>query len=434
LIKSSKVVRKRSFLTYLLANRVFPNNTISIHENIRFGISQFLNTFLKLGVKNNAESILSLRTSSYIQGEIALTNELAKVLKVKSVLAMVVNSEKTTFANQKGITTYITRKFVDGENNNLDVTWANGFFAFNDIASLSILVVIPKQYIANMMMNVSTYDFGKGTTDFTDNMAFLEVLKNEMTIDLVKSFFAAIYSDGYRHRINSDIASLNTIFQEQGSEILTTSKDEEEIFNEILSKYRHKLQNFKENDCENTVYECMKLYKFHSHATINPYEFYSSFIDIPYSHLKTVFARIPPFSRLSNKSVQRQIAEPDFSNNLFAMNTFFEDENRDVIILGLKIMRFLPFFIFNTYVVDGGNHHSQMLQVIENIKSFMSTLNSFKNTNIIYGPFVNFIIDELTYFTDTFINEMKSPLKVNSKSRHMVVNLIARSMRIDDFI
>jgi hypothetical protein len=70
-----------------------------------------------------------------------------------------------------------------------------------------------------------------------------------------------------------------------------------------------------------------------------------------------------------------------------------------------------------------------MLQVLGTIKSYIAHLNSFKNTNIIYGPLVSFIIDELVYFTEEFAKEMESPLSVNNKSRHMVVNLIAQSMR-----
>jgi hypothetical protein len=429
---NSKVVRKRSFKTYLLASKVFPNNTVSIHEGIGFGISQFLNTFLKSGVRNNIESIYALKPSSYIQGEITLTNELAKALKIKSVLAIVMDSQKTSFADQKGITTYITRNFSHSEDADLDVAWSNGFFAFSNPSSLSILVVIPKQYIANMLITIKTLNLENEGTTFTENIAFLEALKNEMIIDLVKSFFAAIYSDGYRHRINTDIASLNTIFQEQGSSLLTSSKDEEEISNELLTKYRHKLKKFKENDCENLIYECMKLYRFQQHVTINPYEFYASFIDIPYAHLKSVFRKIPSFVSLSNKGVQAQIVEPDFSNNLSKMNTFFEDENRDIILFGLKLIRFLPFFLFNTYIIGGGNYHNQMLQVLSNIKSVIPRINSFKNTHLLYGPLVEFIINELVYFTEVLAKQMESPLVVNNKSRHLIVNLIAQSMRILD--
>jgi hypothetical protein len=147
-----------------------------------------------------------------------------------------------------------------------------------------------------------------------------------------------------------------------------------------------------------------------------------------------VFNRIPSFNRLSNKSIQGQITEPDFSNNLSTMNTFYEDDSRDVMILGLKTVRFLPFFIFNTYVIGGGNYHSQMLQVLGNVKSFISHINNFKSSNISYGPLAGFIVDELVYFIEIFAKEMESPLTVNNKSRHMMVNLIAQSMREADDI
>jgi hypothetical protein len=426
--KNSKVVRRRSFLTYLLINKIFPSNTLSINEGIRFGITQFLTPFLRLGVKNSVDSFINLKPSSYIQSEIALTNEFSKVLKIKSILAIVTQSEKTSLYNHKGITTYITRKLKHCEGNSLEVSWSNGFFTFNDLDTLSILIVIPKQYIANMIMNISTLDIGNGGTTFSDNMAFMEALRNEMIIDLIKSFLAAIYSDGYRHRIHTDIITLNSIFQNEGANIASSAEDEDSLFTSILSRYKEKLHNFKASDCENLVYECMKFFQYQSHVTINPYEFYKTFIDIPYSHIQQVFKRIPSLNLLSNKSIQTQIAEPDFSNSLFGMDTFYEDE-RSIIIHGLKLIRFLPYFLFNTYVIGGGNYHSQMLQILGSAESFISHLNSFKNSSIIYGPLTSYIVDELNYLVNTFAKQMESPLKVNDKSRHMVVNLIARSVK-----
>jgi hypothetical protein len=283
------------------------------------------------------------------------------------------------------------------------------------------------------MINISAQDFGKNSTAIENNIAFLEALRHEVVIDLIKSFFAAIYSDGYRHRVNTDIATINTIFKEEGAVILTSADDRENTFNTILNKYRQKLSNFKDNDCENIIYETMKLYRFRSQVTINPYEFYYSFIDISYSHMKMVFEKIPVFKIFSSSTLQFQIAEPDFSNNLSTMNAFFEDEQRDVIIYGLKLIRFLPFFIFNTYVLGGGNYHTQMLTILSTITSFIGVINSFKNTNIIYGPLCNFIIEELQYLTKIFAKEMCSPLQVNDKSRHMVINLISRSfIDLDD--
>jgi hypothetical protein len=427
---SSKIVRKRSFQTYLLATKIFPSNAININDGIRFGVNQFLLPFTKFGVQNSINSIMTLKPSGYIHGEIALTNEIAKATKIKNVLVIVSNSEKTTFANQKGITTYITRKFTASENQELDVAWSNGFFTFNDLSNLSILIVIPKQYLANLMINISSQnlDVGKKGTSIENNISFLDALKTEMIIDLIKSFFAAIYSDSYRHRVNTDIATLNTIFKEEGSKILTSAEDTEVVFNAILNKYRQTLQGFKESDCENIVYECMKLFQTRSHVTINPYEFYYSFIDLPYSHIKMVFSKIPIFKIFAGKSIQAQIAEPDFSNNLSTMDTFFEDEQRDIITYGLKLVRFLPFLIFNTYVIGGGNYHAQMLTLLSTVESFIGTINSFKNTSIIYGPLCNFIIEELTYMTSTLAKQMNSPLNVNNSSRHMVVNLIANSI------
>jgi hypothetical protein len=425
--KNAKIVRKRGFETFLLARKVFPSNTLAINDNIRHGLTEFLLPFVRFGIKNSIDSIYNLKQANYIQGEIALTNELAKVTKVKRVLAMVVDSEKTTLATQKGITTYITRGFSQSIGKTLEIDWGNNFFAFNEPDSLSLLVLIPRQYIANLMLNVADMNIVQATSSLDRDFETLEILRNEMAIDLIKSFFAAFYTDGHRHRINTDIATLNTIFQENGSNMLTSAQDKDDLYTELLKRYRNTLQGFKESDCENVVYECMKLYRHLSHVTINPYMFYNTFIDIPYSHVDMVFKKLPNLVRLSRSSVQTQIAGPDFSNNLSTMDSFFVDNVRDIPIYALKLIRFIPFFLFNTYVVGGGNYHGQALTLLSNVEQFIPCVTNFKSTHLLYGPFTSFLVDELTYLTSTLAKQLNSPLKVNEKSRHMVIDLIANS-------
>jgi hypothetical protein len=114
------------------------------------------------------------------------------------------------------------------------------------------------------------------------------------------------------------------------------------------------------------------------------------------------------------------------------MNTFFEDAQRDIIVYALKLIRFLPFLLFNTYVLGGGNYHGQALTLLANVNQFISHLSSFKNTNIIYGPLCSFMVEELEYITGVLAKDMNSPLQVNEESRHMVVDLISRSFSIPD--
>jgi hypothetical protein len=426
----SKTVRRRGFQTYMLANEIFPNNSIAINDNIKYGISQLLTPFIKLGIKNDIDSIIQLKRPSFIQGEISLTNSLVKATKIKNMLVMAADNEKNTFSNRKGITTYITRKFSECENQSLDAGWSNGFFTFQDPSSLSILIVIPKQYIANLIINVNTFD-NYISTPVENNMAYLEAVKSEFIVDLLKSFFAAIYADSFKHRVNSDISSLNTILQEAGQALFTSSYDNEELLNSIASAYRKKLKEFKSVDCENLIYECLKLIMYKPHVIINPYEFYNTFIDIPYQQLKAIFARIPRIHTASKSVISGQISESDFSNNLRDMNTFFEDENRDALIYGLKLIRFLPFFIFNTYIIGGGNYHSRFLVVLNNIKSIISTINNFKNSHVLYAPIGTFIVEELDYLINVFFPQMNSPLKVNNKSIHLIAGLINQSFSDD---
>jgi hypothetical protein len=426
----SKVVRRRGFLTYVLANTVFPNNVLTLNENIKFGISQLVMPFLRSGIKNDVDAFSFIKRSSYIQGEIAFTNTLIKVTNIKNTLVIISDSEKATYTNRKGITTYITRKLADSENQSLDAAWSNGFFSFNDPGSLGILIVIPKQYISNLIMNIiSIKGDSVGTSNIETNMSTLDSIKAEISLDLIKSFFAAIYTDGYRHRVNTDIACLNSILQDAGLDLLT-SADTDAVASVILTKYRKKLRQFKDIDHENLIYRCLKLVLYTNYCVINPYEFYSTFVDIPYSQLQVVFNKIPRILKLGN-STQGQVYDADFSNSLLGMNTFFEDENRDALIYGLKLIRFLPYFIFNTYVVGGGNYHNQFLSIINNIKPIIPLISSFKSSHVAYNNFGSFIIDELDYIINSFYKEMNSPLKVNNKAVHLLTGLITKSFTED---
>jgi hypothetical protein len=251
------------------------------------------------------------------------------------------------------------------------------------------------------------------------------MIRDIFLIDLIKSIFIAIYNDEYRHRINTDIASLHSIFQEQGEVILTSSQNEEELSDTILSRYRQTLRDFKETDCENLVYEMMKLIKYLPQVTINPLEFYKSFIDIPSANAEMVFNKISAFTQLTQQG--NLVINSDFSNNLFDMNLFFKEPGKDALIYGLKLIRFLPFLIFNTYVIGGGNYHSKMLGVISGIKSIMAAISNAKSINYSYSVIGNFIIDELQYLITTFYAQMSSPMKVNTKSRHMIIDIMKMS-------
>lgn len=429
--KNSKIILKRGFRTYIMANKIFPNSTTEINDYVKYGLGQIVNPFIGSTIKNSVESVMEVKRQRYSQGEVALTNELIKATKVKSLVAMVINSEKEPAINQKGITTYITRKFASCENNTLDAVWENKFFTFNDADSLCIIVAIPKMYIADVM----TSEYAALTTTETtgtsiDNITFKANVVNKLTIDLIKSFFTAIYNDGYRIRINKDIASLNTLFKAEGEIVSTGGYDKNnsmaDPFSEIgaFAKYTTTLKQFKSKDSENLVYEMLDFVRFKSYAIINPLDFYEGFIDIPYTQMQCVFDKIPAFNRLTNGD--DRIIEYDFSNNLSGMNKFYVDEDRDIVIYAMKLVRYLPFLLFNTYVIGGGNEHSKMVQLLSNLKGITTSINSFKASSPIFSKVINFLSDELLYITDTLYKDFSSPVNVTTSARNVITSAILR--------
>lgn len=424
--KNSQVIRKRSFATYVLANKVFPRNEINISEYVKYGIGQLIDPFVGYSVKGSIDSVNNVKRNQYQQGEVTLINELAKATKIKNMLVMVVDSTKDTYINQKGITTYIT-KSIAGDDNPVEAVWENNFFTFGGAASLSMVVIIPKSYIGNLMVNIQASNAPEiNNAQSINRVVFRSIMVDAFAIDLIKSIFTALYSDGYRSRINRDIGALNELFQKEGGNILTgtygdTNQDSDSVIEE-LRKYSSLLKGFKNGDCENLVYEMIKFIRYRSSVYINPYEFYSTFVDIPYEQMEYIFAKIPALCQLSSQS--RSINQFDFSNSLKGMNTFFNDNDRDVLVYGLKLVRFIPFLLFNTYVIGGGADHNGVQTILKNIKSFMNTIGSFRSRSIIYAPVGNFIISELDYILNTLAPQFSSPMAVNEKSRSLIASSI----------
>jgi hypothetical protein len=425
---NSRVVRKRGFDLYLLANKSFPNSVMEINQNIRYAIGQLLTPFTKLSVRNDVNSVLAMKPSSYIQGEIELSNAIAHTSKVKNTAVLIMDNEKTTLSNQKGITTYITRSFLNSENSTLEHSWSNGFITFNDPSSISILIAIPKQYIASLSLSVSSKN--TGSSSLSDSIEYLNMIRDIFIVDLVKSIFTALFNDEYHHRINSDIAALNSIFQEKGDIILTSGEDDNAVFKNLLITYRNKLKGFKDEGSENLVYNMLKFIQFLPNVTVNPLDFYKSFIDLPTAHIESIFNKLTAFNKLNKNG--NSIINCDFSNSLSNMNIFLNDEERGAFIYGLKLVRYLPFLIFNTYAIGGGNFHDKLLRVLTSVSSITSTIGSAKSARSLYAPLGNFILSEIQYFTGTFYKQMSSPMKVNNKSRHVMTELIKQSISLPE--
>lgn len=420
---SSKIYRNRSWKVYCLVNKIFPNKTVEINNNIRYSLGKIIDPFLTTNINQIEQLMLNVNKSKYVQGEIELNNTLIKLTGIKNTLVMVVDNEKELTGSRHGVITYLTRNLSNGSCDYLEASWSDGFFKFNDPANLCMVTVIPKQYLATVIQNVSAASTKELNSVTLDKLALKGRILDEICVDLTKSIFTSIYSDGIRARVNSDILLYNSLIQKEGSIISTTTQDMYESSKacDTFKKYSSSLKQFKEskND-EHLVYSLLECSDYEG-AKLNPLDFYTSFIDTPYVHMENTFSKCGAYQRLSGDMIGGDYI---YSNNLKEMDIFDVDNDRDIVIYGLKLLRYLPFVLFNTYVVGSGSAHIQTKQLIENIKKIMPSILGYAASNYWTSNVIKFIINNMNYLIDTLYVELSSPMTTNNKSKQALLTAI----------
>lgn len=433
--KSSKIYKSKSWKVFCLANKIFPNKTAEIDEHIKHGIGKLLDPFINTNIKNIESSVLQTTKQAYSMGEITFTDELIKSTGVKNTIGIIADYEKEHCGTRHGIVTYLTRDMSKGVCNDLEPTWSNKFFKFVDPDNLCLVVIIPKQYLISLIQNVVSATVPVGSS-FIDKTNIRSNLIDEFSIDLVKSIFTAIYSDGIRNRINSDILLFNSLLQKEG---LNVSSKTENVYQarqnaDDFQKYAVQLKQFKKssND-EHFIYNMLQFNQTYGQTSrINPHEFYETFIDTPYAYIEDIFARCTSFQRLSNQSIN--YVTFNYENSLKDMDFFASDRDRNVVIFGLKIVRFLPYLLFNTYIMGGGNAHNETKQIIETAKKTLPFIMGFKASNNWTAPAINFIVNNIIYLTETLFTEISSPLTVTDGSRSALTYAINKFGYVEDSI
>lgn len=426
--KSSKIYKSKSWHVFCLANKIFPNKVAEINENVKYGIGKVLDPFVGTNIQITEKHVYDFPRQKYIQGEVDLTQALIKATGIKNTLVMIVENEKEYGANCHGIITYLTRNMVNGACESIEAAWSNKFFTFNDAANLSMVVIIPKQYIAGLVQNVLAVSSKELNSTFADKIVIKSNMVDEFAIDLIKSIFTSIYSDGIRSRVVSDILLANALLQKEGMNITATTDAgnyyEATKASDVFQKYSEALHQFKKstND-EHLVYNMLQFIN-HGDATvkINPLEFYNTFIDTPYVHMENIFSKCGAFQRLTGQSIT--YSEFNFSNNLNEMDEFFVDKDRDMVVYGLKLIRYLPFVLFNTYLIGGGAAHCETKQLLVNIKRILPSILGFRASNYWAAPVVSFIAENINYLTEKLAADLASPITVTSNTRLALISAI----------
>lgn len=420
--KSATITRKKAWRIYQMMNGVFPNSTVEVNLNVKSAIGSLVNPIISTNLNNVSDSIMKTPIQTFQKGEIDLTNELIKATGVKNTFACVIENEKEDMTTCHGPIVYLTRSTVNGHCEPIELNWTNKFFTFNDVLNLSMFVVFPKQYLASVIMHTIAEEPKSINNISIDKLAMKGHVVDRITVDLIKAIFVAYYSDSLRSRVTSDILLVNKLLQKYGAAIDPSGHNNEEQFKDSIAL----LKQFKsDSNDEHLIWETMNFNTFGKDSmTINPLEFYTAFIDTPYVQIENVFDKIPAFARF-NKS---HYTSYKHSNNLSEMNQFMSDQaRRDLIVFGIKIIRYLPWMLYSVYILGGGNYHNEVGTILSRVKMFLSPLMSFRAGNAYTAPLVKFICDNIDYLSNDFYKQISSPVTVTSSSKR------ALTIAIDKF-
>ena len=427
--KSSKIYRQRAWKIFRLANNIFPDRVARVNDSFRHAIGELVNPFITPNLQTIDELIYRSPRQKYVQGEIYLTNELHKLTGVKASLAMVVDSEKEFSAGTRhGVITYITRGVSLGECSDLDPDWKDGFFKFNNPNNLCLMVLFPKQYLATVIQNVLSTNTRELNSKNIDRIAIKGAVIDEITIDVIKSIFSAAFTDGIRTKCTSDILLTNNLLQKEGMNITVASKSENDAYNsaDVFAKYTDLLKQFKHaSGDEHIIYEIMKFTNYYNRdISINPLEFYSSFIDTPYAHVEDMICKCSSFQKLQNQAFK--FVDFNYSNSLKEMDMFQADRDRDILIYGTKLIRFLPWLLFDVYILGGGANHQNVKSIIKFVDSAKQNISLYKASNVWTAPVVEFLVNNINYIITTLYSQISSPLTVTVFSRKALIGAIDR--------
>lgn len=427
--RSSMIYRKRAWNIYKLANNILPGSTLEVNENVKYGIGKLIDSFVTTDFKTIDKLVMNTPRQKYNQGEIALTNELIKATGIKSAIAFVCDTEKESSTNCHAMSVYLTRKVYSGSCDEIIPSWSNKFFSFNDPAQLTMIVAIPKQYLASLIQMVLSASTRELNSSSLDKLTVRGKLIDAFTNDLIKAIFQAIYSDGVRARVTSDILLVNALLQKEGFD--SGTKDDFEGMKNY-EKHTKFLKQFKrESNLEQIVLEMLERVNEFSATTINPIDFYNTFIDTPNAQFIDLLEKIPQIKKLG---IYNPLNSYNFiySNNLKEMNLFSQERERDCLLYGIKLIRFLPVLYFVIFVLGGGNYQNECRIVVNNVKCIIGHIMSFRAGNAWSTPLVEAIANDLNYLTNDLYNQFASPLNVNTKTVGTLAGAINRYARIDE--
>lgn len=429
---NSQIARKRMFDMFIKANVIFPNDTLEINEFIRSGIRDLISPFFKYNVERSVDSIDEIKREEYEMAELKCSTNFSRVMGVRNVTILIINGEKELSAEKHGISTYIDRSIETTKNTNgLEVKWSNGFFKFEDPASLNITIFIPREYIKHVMLNVQAISSKELAADVIPNLIFKDSCFEVFISDIIKSFFTAIYTDGYRIKALGDFMSIFGICENEG--VLITSKasntaDDSNIITDLKTRYatiiNSRFKGCRDVSIVRQVNELSKT-RYANGINISPKDFYDLFVSIPYTEVFMLMNKIPALNRIVSDNYNTLKGDITFDNGISSIDTFMADEERDILPYTLKLMRYLPFVLYDGYIVGAGGEHGRIMQFITTANSIISSLSNFKTTNRIYNNMCEFIIANLNYMTTTMYTKLSSPQIVSTGMRRILTNLVS---------
>jgi hypothetical protein len=441
--KSTCTSNERAFSIFMKMTETIPEinketNSIVVNEYIKSAIRTLTAPFFAYSIEKSIESVNQLSEDKYIVNELQCSNSIARVIGVKNITTMIVDTVNEVNSNSHGPIVYIDRAFKNTANipDGVETNWVDGFFKFKNADSLIITILIPKQYIKNVMLNAQMNGSKELSEGSLGNLVFKDICNDSFISDFIKAFFVAIVNDSERNKMLSDFAYIYNILLNEGLLICSKfcPKDAEwnnpdyvTYFDEFKAKYAEdfsKRFNMERNSIiKNTFTYFVDCYQENSNRTINPYDFYDIFVNVPYNQILTIMNKFPSISDTKSSEYDLFNNNVKFENSLCSLDIFINTNNdRALISLGLKIVRYIPFMLYAFYILAQGNNHGEAIKFFSNITGYLNDIKSLKLKNKLYTNICSYIEDSINEYMEMF-EKISSPQYVGSSSRRFIRKL-----------
>jgi hypothetical protein len=397
---------------------------------VREAANELIHPFLAYNLAESVELSTSVDSGTVENAYQRVASILATVLRVKAISVLDSRCDEGVVGEKIGIGVFIDRSLKETIYNpeGIKAGWSNGFWTLSNPSSLMVTIVVPRSYVRNLMINIQS------TTrdDFTNpekNVGislFPSFCADRVYNDLVLAFFNAIYQERYRLRTIAQIVGFSNVL-ERVSDFVPMNNYEGRM--EYIKLKKKELSGIigsvfgtpdQQDMKDDAITSNVKSFQYN--GTVNPYDYYDLFVNVPKEEAELVAKKIPSLERYVDES-ERLFRSFSFDSSFKNIKAYMSDKNKEYVncfLLDLQYSRIIPIILHSVYVFSGGVNHDRVQRAMFEVKRY---------TTATYSATQKFIKADSEYFQNVLYPLLSHPLKNSKETREAAFDVI----EFDDF-